>query len=268
MTFLDDLLPEIRRTITSPAYAIGLPSSARRSPPSLRASIDSAAHNWGVLLEHKHRSPGSLEPTLRGAGIDSFVRVAEAGGVAGLSCLATAPEFAGAPEEVAAVAARSRLPVLFKDFVIDPIQVDAARRAGAAAILLLARLETERHLSYSLAQLAERAHEGGLEVLLEFHGPDELEVADHVPADVYGINLRDLETLRLRPEIAAQTFAHAQGLRPLIGMSGIEGPEDAARFRTWGADGVLVGSALARTRDPGEFVAGLSRVGSLRRGGS
>ncbi|MFZ0699258.1 MAG: hypothetical protein WAN74_03600 [Thermoplasmata archaeon] len=268
MAFLDELLPEIRRTITSPGYAIGLSPSARRPPPSLRASIGSAAHGWGVLLEHKRRSPGSHEPTLPRSEIDSFVRVAEAGGAAGLSCLATTPEFAGAPEDVAALAARSRLPVLFKDFVIDPIQIDAARRAGAAAVLLLARLGTDRRLSHPLAELAERAHESGLEVLLEFHGPDELAVADDVSADLYGINLRDLDSLRFRPEIAAQTFAHARGLRPMIGMSGIEGPEDAARFRTWGADGVLVGSALARARDPAEFVAGLCRIGSMPRGGS
>lgn len=267
MAFLDDLLPEIRRTIASPGYGLGLPARAKRAPASLRASIESAPHSWGVVLEHKRRSPGSREPTLPRTDIDSFVQLAESAGVAGLSCLATTPEFAGSPEDVAELAQRSRLPVLFKDFVIDPIQIDVARRAGAAAVLLLARLETEHRLSHPLAELAEYAHTSGLEVLLEFHGPEEIRVAERVRADVYGINLRDLGSLEFRPEIAARSFAGAPGLRPMIGMSGIEGPGDAARFRTWGADGVLVGSALARASDRQRFVVDLARVGSLRRGG-
>ncbi len=266
MAFLDDLLPEIHRTIRSPAYAAGVPSSAPRSPASLRASITSAADGWAVLLEHKRESPGAHEPALPRTDLDTFVRTAEAGGAAGLSCLATAPRFAGAPEDVAALAARSRLPVLFKDFVIDPVQIDAARRAGAAAILLIARLETERRLARPLAELADRAHAAGLEVALEFHATEELAVADRVRADLYGINLRDLDSLRFQPDVVAETFRRAGGLRPLIGMSGIEGPEDAARFRRWGADGVLVGTALARSADPAGFVAGIRRVGSMPRG--
>lgn len=267
MAFLDELLPEVRRSIGSPAYASGLPPSSPRLPPSLRRSITSAARGWGLVLEYKHQSPGSDRASLPRVALDTFVRVAETHGVAGLSCLATSPQFEGSPEEVRALATKSRLPVLFKDFVIDPVQIDAARRAGASAILLLARLETERRTPVPLADLADRAHAHGLEVLLEFHASEELGVADHVAADLYGINLRDLGSLRFRPEVAACTFARALGLRPLIGMSGICGPEDAARFRAWGADGVLVGSALARSVDPEGFVQGLQRVGSMPRGG-
>jgi indole-3-glycerol phosphate synthase len=268
MAFLDDLLPDIQRTIRSPAYATGVPSVAHRPPVSLRASIASADHDWALLLEHKRASPGAREPNLPRVDLDDFVRIAEAGGAAGLSCLATTPRFAGAPEDVTTLSARTRLPVLFKDFVIDPVQIDAARRAGAAAILLIARLETEGRLSLPLAELADRAHAAGLEVVLEFHAAEELAVADHVRADVYGINLRDLDSLRFRPDVVAETFGRAGGLRPLIGMSGIEGPEDAARFRRWGADGVLVGTALARSSDPAGFVAAVRRVGSMPRGGS
>lgn len=268
MGFLDALLPEIRRSIGSPAYGAGLPPSPRRLPPRLSTSIAAAPRGWGVLLEYKHRSPGSSEAALPRVELDSFVRTAERGGAVGLSCLATAPQFEGAPEEVAALASASRLPVLFKDFVIDPVQIDAARRAGASAVLLIARLESERRISYPLAELADRAHASGLEVVLEFHAPEEVEVAERVPADVYGINLRDLDSLSFRTDVAARTFARARELRPMIGMSGVELAADAGRFRSWGADGVLVGSALARAPDPARFVRALVDVGTMPRGGS
>jgi len=82
-----------------------------------------------------------------------------------------------------------------------------------------------------------------------------------VAADMYGVNVRDLDTLTIDPATAEATLgaAAAAGRRPLIGLSGVERPEDAARFWDRGADGILVGTAVARSSDPGKFLDSLAR---------
>ena len=254
MGFLADLLPRVRDQVENPSYLRGLPESSHRRPPSLREAVVRAPNGWAVLVERKHESPGATEPSLPSIPLDRFVGWAVAGGADGLSCLATAPAFDGSPQEVAELVAASGLPVLFKDFVIDPIQVEAAYRSGASAILLIARLETGGFLDRPLAELALAARARGLEVLLEVHGPDEWEVAEDVAVDLYGINLRDLDTLQLRPEATEETFQAAGRHHPLLGLSGVASSSEAQRYRRWGADGLLVGTGFARASDPVAFL--------------
>ncbi|MGI0054306.1 MAG: indole-3-glycerol phosphate synthase TrpC [Thermoplasmata archaeon] len=253
MSFLEEILPEIRRAVADPEYFAGLADAPPRAPPSLRDAVV-AARGWAVLIEWKRRSPGASPPELKHRPVAEFVRLVEQGGASALSCLATGPRFLGSPRDVADLAETSRLPVLFKDLVVDPKQVEAARRSGASAILLVARLETERSPTVPLRALAERARAAGLEVVLELHGPEDLKVAERVPADVYGINLRDLESLTFRPEVAHATAEAARRLRPLLGLSGVGGAEDARRWASWGVDGILVGTGFARATDPSTFL--------------
>jgi indole-3-glycerol phosphate synthase len=257
MGFLGDLLPQVREQIDNPAYLEGLPESRTHRAPSLRDAVLAARDGWAVLVERKHESPGATEATLPSIPLDRFVEWATAGGADGLSCLATAPAFRGSPQEVAELARASPLPVLFKDFVIDPIQVEAASRAGASAILLIARLESGGFLDRPISELATAARARGLEVVLEVHGPEEWSAAQDIAVDVYGVNLRDLDTLLLRPEAAEETFRVAGSHRPLLGLSGVTTPAEALRYRRWGADGLLVGTGFARARDPGAFLRAL-----------
>lgn len=261
MGFLADLIPQIRTQISDPNYLERLPTTPRVRAPSLRQAVRAAPSGFALVVERKHFSPGSETPALPDVPLDRYLASARAGGADALSCLATAPEFRGSPEEVAQVVEGSRLPVLFKDFILDPVQVEAAFRTGASAVLLIARLERGGFLHRPLRELALAAHARGLEVLLEVHDPEDWAAVEGVAADVFGINLRDLDSLRLRPETAAPSFRRAGDHRPLLGLSGVASPAEAERYRQWGADGVLVGSGFARASDPARFLQSLRGAG-------
>jgi indole-3-glycerol phosphate synthase len=262
MGFLVDIVEATRAAISSSEYLRGLPPSAPRRPPSLRAAVSAARKQGAILAEYKRRSPGAATPDLPPRSVEEFVRLTSTAAVDGYSCLAGGPQFGGRPADVAELASRTPRPVLFKEFVVDPVQVDAAARAGASAILLIARLEVEGLVDTSLRALADSAHARGLEVLLEWHHRAELTRTDDVPADVYGVNVRDLDTLQIHRSVAEETIRAAAAFHPLLGMSGVEGPADAQRFWAAGVDGILVGSALARSSDPGRLLSGLRRPGS------
>lgn len=260
MGFLSQMVEETRKVISQPAYLAGLPVSSR--PPArrgLRQAILEAGGPGALLVEFKRVSPGSTAPALPAFSADEFVRRAEPGGVSGYSCLASTPRFEGSLTDVREVANATSRPVLFKDFVLDPVQLDAAARVGASAVLLIARLETEGYLATPLTELARGAHARGLEVLLEYHERSELSRTADVAADMHGVNVRDLDTLRMDPEIAISTLGAARERRPLLGLSGVASPGDARRFWDAGVDGILVGSAVARASDPGAFLRSLHR---------
>jgi indole-3-glycerol phosphate synthase len=253
--FLDRILPEVERSIRRPGYLEGLPPTPTRPAQSLKTRIEQTTGS--VLAEYKRRSPGNPGESLPARSVADFVRSMEEAGATALSCIATVPEFEGSPALVGAVAGTSVLPVLFKDFVVDPIQIEAAQRSGASAILLIARLEREQRLRWPLADLSRRAAERGLEVVLEFHDSADLKLAERVPADVFAVNQRDLDSLRLEPRVAEATIDEAGPLRPLLGFSGVRDPSDASWFRSHGVDGVLVGSAISRARDPSGYVSSI-----------
>lgn len=259
MRFLAEIVEETRRSIHGTDYWEGLEPAAPGPGPSLKRAIERDRGRGAVIVEYKRVSPGSPEPELPARSADEFVRAVAGAPPTAFSCLASIPRFRGRPADVAEVRRASGLPVLFKEFVIDPVQLDAAARAGASAVLLIARLAGRDAGSVPIERLAEAAHERGLEVLLEFHARAELNRAKDVAADMYGVNVRDLDSLRIDRPTAEATLAAARDLRPLLGLSGVEGPNEARRFFAIGADGILVGSAVARAADPAGFVRSLRR---------
>ena len=261
MGFLREVVAANTEAARSPRYLAGVPTERGSSPPSLRRAIEREARRGALLVEFKRVSPGQSEPRLPARNAREFVRSASVPGVAGFSCLATVPHFEGSPGDVAELVRATDRPVLFKDFVVDIAQLEVAARCGASAVLLIARLASERLLERPLAVLAREAHERGLEVLLEFHRKAELGDALGVDADMYGVNVRDLDSLVIDRPTALATLAAAdrEGLRPLLGLSGVAAPEDAARFWDAGVDGILIGTAVARSSDPARFLAALGR---------
>ena len=257
---LSSILDQVRASIADPSYGQGIQGPAGH-PRSLRDAVTSTAPALAVLVERKRVSPGEDSLELPVLPAREFAERARRGGAVGLSCLATVPQFRGSPREVAEIAGAALLPVLYKEFVLDLMQVDIAARTGASAILLIARLERERRISTPLSALAERAHARGLEVLLELHAPEDLKIAKEVPADMYGVNQRDLATFRLEPAVQRATLHAAAAFRPLLALSGIRSVADAREARSSGADGILVGSAFARASDPEAFLRSLTRVG-------
>jgi indole-3-glycerol phosphate synthase len=259
MTFLAEVTAELSLAIRSPSYLAGLPNDPRTRPRSFRAAIEAGRTKGALIVEYKRVSPGAPTPILPQRSISEFVTAVEPAEPAAYSCLATGPRFLGSPQDVAELVARTRRPVLFKDFIFDPIQLDAARRAGASAVLLIARLEQQGLGRYSLEELASEARARGLEVLLEMHSQSEVAIAARLKPDVYGVNVRDLDTLELRPATALETLRAAASLRPLLGLSSVQGPSEAAQFWNAGADGLLVGSAVARAPEPAAFLRTLYR---------
>jgi indole-3-glycerol phosphate synthase len=260
--FLAEVVREVRADVRSPSYAGRLPPLRGGTRPSLRAAVERDRARGALVVEFKRASPGQPEPALPARSVAAFLRAVEPAEPAAFSCLATGPRFGGSPHDVADLARGTPRPVLFKDFVLGPRQIEAAERSGASAVLLIARLETEGHLEHSLAELARAAHDRGLEVLLEFHQSAELSRADGVSADVYGVNVRDLDSLALDRATAIRTLdaARAAGLAPLLGLSGVAGRADAETFWNAGTDGLLVGTAVARANDPAAFLRSLRRT--------
>jgi len=260
-SFLAEVVPHVRAAIADPAYERGVPRLPPQPPPSLRRAVERDRPVGALLVEYKRASPGAATPLPSPRTVAEFVAATEGPDVTGYSCLATAHGFDGSPALVAELASRTPRPVLFKEFVIASRQVEIAARTGAAAVLLIARLEAERLADEPLAELAHAAHRRGLEVVLELHAPAELSRVAGVEADVFGVNARDLASLRFDRPTAEATIdrARALGLAPLVGLSGVDGPEDAQRFWSHGCDGLLVGSAVARRAAPAPFLASLHR---------
>ena len=212
-----------------------------------------------VIAEVKRRSPsrGAINPMIDAAG---QARAYARGGAAAISVLTEPSQFGGEVADLADVIAAVSIPVLKKDFHVDPVQLLEARALGASAALLIVRALSPDVLK----ALADLARDIGLETVVEVRDESELERALAVDARVIGINNRDLETLRIDP-----TTAHR--LMPLIpagivaiaesGMATVEDVEAAARA---GADAVLVGSFVSAAPDP---AAAVHALGGIRRAG-
>jgi indole-3-glycerol phosphate synthase len=259
MGFLREIVTEVREDIRRPDYPGEGSSGPARRPSSLKAAIERGHAAGALLVEFKRRSPGTSDPDLPTRTPKEFVKVTRPADVAAYSCIATRPRFGGSVADVVALVAVADRPILFKDFVIDVAQLDAARLAGASAVLLIARLEQERLLDTPLPALARAAHDRGLEVVLELHARSELRYVAGVAPDVIGVNVRDLDTLRMEADVAAATIRAARDLGALLGLSGVASAQDAQRFWSLGVDGILVGTAVARAHDPATFLRSLHR---------
>ncbi len=259
--FLEEIVRGVREDVRSEVYDRGLPPRPPPRRPSLRAAIERDRARGAIVVEFKRVSPGQADPRLPARSAEEFVRAVDPASPSGYSCLATGPRFEGSPHDVADLARCTPRPVLFKEFVISDEQIEVAARAGASAILLIARLAAEGHLDRPLAELADEAHDRGLEVLLELHRSAELSWVEGVRADVFGVNVRDLDTLRFDRPTALRTLAdtRAAGLKPLLGLSGVTTPSDADALWDAGADGLVVGTAVARSSEPATFLDSLRR---------
>ncbi len=263
--FLEEITAALRVELASGGYARGVGAAPAGPRPSLRAAVQGGRRGGTLLVEYKRASPGRDPPELPRRTVAEFVRSTDLPEVAGYSCLATRPGFDGAPAQVAELAASTPRPVLYKEFVLGSTQVRVAAATGASAVLLIARLERAGLLDQPLETLAGEAHALGLEVLLELHAPEELDLVGATKPDLVGVNVRDLDTLKFERARALATLrkAHAAGIAPLVGLSGVDGPAEAGPFWEAGCDALLVGSAVALARDPAAFLRSLCRGGGV-----
>ena len=217
----------------------------------------SLAHPTAVIAEVKRQSPsaGLIRPEYAGESFRPEV-IAEqywASGAAAISCLTDERYFGGHLSFIRRIKAQIPLPVLRKDFIIDPIQLYEARVAGADAVLLIAEcLETAEMLDLMIL-----AHELKLTVLLETHSPENLlRVRPHVgfPLPAYtllGVNNRDLSSMKVDLLHTLRMLEFVEDPSILVSESGISTPDDVKRLRRSGVKIVLVGEHLMRQPHPG-----------------
>jgi indole-3-glycerol phosphate synthase/phosphoribosylanthranilate isomerase len=169
-----------------------------------------------------------------------------AGGAAAISVLTEPHYFLGALEHLSAVRAAVAVPVLRKDFLLDPYQVYEARAAGAdAALLILALLD-----DVQAADLLGLIRALGMEALVEAHNAAEAQRAVQLGASVIGVNARDLRSFDVDADIVRHLRPLIPADRVFIAESGISDWRDVAQARSWGAYAALVGEALMRAADP------------------
>jgi len=235
-------------------HELGARVAAADPPRGFRAALEHtiAAGRPAVIAEIKKASPskGVLRADFRPAEIAaSYAR----GGASCLSVLTDVQFFQGADAYLQQARAACALPVLRKDFTIDPYQVYEARVLGADCILLIvAALDDAR-----LRDLLELSAALGMDALVEVHDAAELERALDLPAPLIGINNRDLRTFRTDIATTLGLLGSIPGDRRVVTESGILAPEDVARMRAGGVDAFLVGEAFMRAAEPGARLAEL-----------
>ena len=220
-------------------------SPVRGFANALKASI--ADGEPAVIAEVKKASPsrGVIRPDFRPADIAVSY---ELGGASCLSVLTDIDFFQGADDYLRQAREACTLPVLRKDFTIDPYQVVEARVLGADCILLIVSALDDAQL----ADLSGLALELGMDVLVEVHDIDELELAIQVPVPLVGINNRNLRSFEVSLDTTLSMRAAVPRDRLLVTESGILTPDDVALMRGHGVNGFLVGEAFMRAEEPGE----------------
>ena len=217
---------------------------ARDFAGALRAKI--AAGKPAVIAEVKKASPskGVLREQFDPAAIAATY---ERHGAACLSVLTDHQFFQGKLDDLKAARGACKLPVLRKDFMMDPYQVYEARAAGADCILLIvAALEADR-----MRELEATAHELGMAVLVEIHDGAELDAALALKTPLIGVNNRNLRTFETTLETTLGLLQKIPAERLVITESGILKPQDVEKMRAHAVHGFLVGKAFMRAADPG-----------------
>jgi indole-3-glycerol phosphate synthase len=197
-----------------------------------------------LIAEHKRRSP-SAGRIRDGSTVEEIVLAYERGGAAALSILTEPFHFGGSLDDLRAARAVTELPVLRKDFIVDPYQLYESAAGGADAILLIvAALHPD-----VLYQLLREARTLDLDALVEVHDERELEVALDVEADVLGINNRDLGDFSVDIERTYDLLADVPAGKTVVSESGFSTRDELDELDRVGVDAVLIGETLMRAPD-------------------
>ncbi|KKI85743.1 MULTISPECIES: indole-3-glycerol phosphate synthase TrpC [Shouchella] len=247
------MLEKILATKREEISQLQLPEKQYFPKKSLKASLQKTSLPLGLIAEIKQASPSkgvlceAISPT-------AIARVYEEGGASAISVLTDRTYFQGDTAYVAEVKKTVSLPVLRKDFILSPLQVEETACIGADAMLLIAGAMEAKQLH----ELYELAYSKGLECLVEVHSEEELEslLAVFTP-EVIGINNRNLKTFQTSVSQTEQIAKMVPKEALLVSESGIHTPDDIARVKKAGANAVLIGEQLMRKDDKRQAIIDL-----------
>ena len=257
MNILDKIIKDKRLEVASKKQVLPL-SYLVTSPLLERASLSmsqSVLGGSGIIAEFKRRSPSKQVINQR----DSVIEVTgsyEKAGASGISVLTDTKYFGGSLDDLIQARAHLTIPLLRKEFIIDPYQIYEAKAYGADAILLIAAvLSPEEVVLFS-----QLAHQLDLEVLLEVHNKEELKRSDLDHVDLVGVNNRNLKTF----EVSLQTSKELSVMIPedkvKISESGISSVESIEILKQFGYKGFLIGENFMKSEDPGKSAAEFIRA--------
>lgn len=215
----------------------------QRQPYNLKEFI-LRSDKTGIIAEFKRRSPsaGVINAT---SGVEEITRAYEKYGASAISILTDEKFFGGSLSDLQ-LARTLPLPLLRKDFIIDPYQILESKAAGADVILLIAACLTVQEVK----DFSRKARDLGLSTLLEIH--DESEIGHYCETiDIIGINNRNLKTFSVNLEHSIELFKKLPEGIPTIAESGISDPKTILRLKAEGFSGFLIGGAFMQTADPG-----------------
>ena len=206
----------------------------KANEPAVIAEIKKASPSRGIICEHFDPVSIAVEYTKHGASC--------------LSVLTDEKYFQGSLDYIKAVQDVSTLPILCKDFIIDPYQVYEARLAGADCILLIVGALSDQQL----VELTDLVHQLGMDILVEVHNQCELERALKLPVRLIGINNRNLKTFETSLQTTLSLKAHVPSDRLLVTESGIHTVDQVRMLRAEGVHAFLVGEAFMKAKSPGQ----------------
>lgn len=248
MTILDQLADYARLRVEEAKKLLPPEELHRRalSLPKGDFPFEKALQKDGISLicECKRASPskGLIAPEF------PYLQIAkeyEAGGADCISVLTEPKWFLGSDQYLREIAGAVSVPCLRKDFTVDKYMIDQAKVLGAAAVLLICAILTEEQIKAYLSLCDEL----GLSALVEVHDERETKTALRAGARIIGVNNRNLKDFSINPDNSRRLRAMVPREVLFISESGVKGPEDVAKLRQMGADGVLVGETLMRARD-------------------
>jgi len=215
-------------------------------PERFRGSAQRADPTLKIIAEFKRRSP-SAGIIREDRSAEEVARSYERGGACAISVLTDEEYFAGSIADLAAVRSSTNLPILRKDFIIDPIQIYETAAAGADAVLLIVAALDDTALD-DLREVAE--DQLGLDALVEVHTSMEMRRALNAGARIIGVNNRNLQTFQVSLGTSERLIAEAPHDRIMVSESGLQSAESFLRLHNLGFHGFLVGEAVMRATDP------------------
>lgn len=253
MTILDEIVEYKRELLANGYYDKKLEELKEvdvSSKPTFKESMDNS-EELVVISEIKSKSP-SL-PELPPKNLEQQVRDYEANGANAVSILTDEKYFGGSYERLQSLTTQTNLPVLCKDFVVDPIQIDVAKKAGASIILLIVNVLTDEQLR----ELYDYAQSLNLEALVEVHDKEELTRAYKLDPEIIGVNNRDLKRFVTNVQHTNEILKERKDGYYYISESGIHTVEDVESIVDSKIDGLLIGESLMKSDNLSEFLPSL-----------